>query len=100
MVRFDRDPKFPTAGHAWKADILVIRKDTGKQIRQGRVTCEASIAERKAVPVLHKFRQGLATCVWNIPRSAGGKHMQGSIAVTTAERATARRFFGAGIARG
>jgi uncharacterized protein YkwD len=81
----------PHAGRKYLGQILVLDKD-GERVRSGRVLCRARVAGRPAWNGVHRFRRGLATCVWRTPAWAHGRRLTGTIRVTNS-RGLALRWF-------
>ena len=79
----------------WEVVLGRARLDPERYRRSSRgrgVTCKATIGGA-AVPVKAKrLRNGVAACVWSLPRSASGKQLKGSVSVTT-KGVTASRSF-------
>lgn len=82
--RFGTDvyPKRPKAPEQLVAYLLVRRLDTGKQIRTGQVLCRATIGGRALETISGGFFRGTVNCNWELPKSARGKTVKGSITIT------------------
>ena len=79
------------AGKLLTIKISVVRQDTGRRLRSGRVRCHARLgASRLGATARWAGRE--AACAWRIPASAAGKRLTGSIAVVFRGR-TARTAF-------
>ncbi len=83
VAGFSVGPTPAKAGSSFSAGLALIQSDTAGPVAGGAVTCKATIGGA-AVPVKAKrLRNGVAACVWSLPKSAAGKQIKGSIAVTT-----------------
>jgi len=89
---FTTSPTPAKAGRAFSAGLAVTESDTNAGVDQGTITCAARIAN-KAVPVKAKrIVDGIAVCVWSIPKTARGKTIRGSIVLALEGAQTARAF--------
>ena len=62
----------------------VVALKQGKRMRRGHVGCHGRIDGQPIEVVVHEFRRGKATCVWQLPEAASGK------LVTAVDRRAAR----------
>jgi hypothetical protein len=86
-------PKRPVAGNVFLATILVGRGDTFDLLgSRGKVTCTLLVGGKPLRAARMAFSQGLPVCRWILPRTAKGKLLKGSIAVTYAG-STAKKTF-------
>jgi len=90
IAYFQTLPARSRAGQPFRAQAVV--KANGQFITQGRVSCPATLAGRALKAKTARFRGGVASCAWSLPRKAGGKLLRGSLRVTY-QRGTARRTF-------
>ncbi len=89
---FTTSPTPAKAGKAFSAGLAVTESDTNAGVDQGTITCAARIAG-KTVPVKAKrIVNGVAVCVWSIPKTARGKTIRGSIALALQGKQTSRTF--------
>ncbi len=70
----------PNAGRKYLGQILVLTKD-GQRITDGIARCSARVAGRPAWNGVHRFKNGIATCIWRTPRWAHGRMLTGTIRV-------------------
>jgi hypothetical protein len=82
VTAFTTSPKPPKAGKTFSVSLAATENDTKGPVRSGAVTCPATLAGKRAVPVTHMVANGIATCVWRIPKTAKGRIMRGSITLT------------------
>ena len=75
-------PKPPKAGRTFSVSLAATENDTKGPVRSGAVVCPATLAGKRAVAVTHVVANGIATCVWRIPKTAKGRIMRGSITLT------------------
>jgi len=89
--RFIATPKPPRAGESFVVEFDVVDADTGKAV-YGGVTCKSKLSG-KAFAGTDFTRRGNAFCVWNLPASAVGKVLAGSIEVSGDNGASLTRSF-------
>jgi hypothetical protein len=93
LLDFVLSPKRPVAGNVFLATILVGRGDTFDLLgSRGKVTCTLLVGGKPLRAARMAFSQGLPVCRWILPRTAKGKLLKGSIAVTYAG-STAKKTF-------
>jgi hypothetical protein len=90
---FTTSPKPPTAGKPFSAGLAANENDTNGPVKQGIVTCAATVA-RKHLPAAHKgsIVNGIATCVWPLPKKDKGLTIRGTITLTVKGTAVHRSF--------
>ena len=74
----------------------VVALKEGKRMRRGRVGCHLRIDGLPVEVVVHEFRRGKATCVWQLPEAASGKLVT-AVVVVQQGRARARAPFRARV---
>jgi Tol biopolymer transport system component len=83
-VQYGTIPAAPIAG---RRVIVVydVAEESGADIGLPRVRCSGRIGSRPLRLVQRRFtaRTGRAACIWRLPLSAHGKHLTGTISVTT-----------------
>jgi hypothetical protein len=82
VTAFSSSPKPAKAGRTFSVSLAATENDTNGPVRAGTVTCPATIAGKRAVAVTHVVANGIATCIWRIPKTAKGKLMRGTITLT------------------
>jgi hypothetical protein len=82
VTGFTTSPKPPKAGRTFSVSLAATENDTKGPVGAGTVTCPATLAGKRAVAVRHVVANGIATCVWRIPKTAKGRIMRGSITLT------------------
>lgn len=84
----------PRADRRFTGRLTVSLEDTGRRVLsgRGRVTCKASAGGRPIYVGIHRFRNGFVVCRWNLPKSAKGLRLIGTIRVSVGGRRTARWF--------
>lgn len=75
-------PKTPVAGKKLAAALLITRRDINEVLSSGKVTCTLKVGTKSVRTARSGFSSGLPFCSWNVPRSAKGKLLRGSISVT------------------
>lgn len=82
VTAFTTSPKPPKAGRTFSVSMAATENDTKGPVRAGTVTCPATLAGKRAVAVRHVVVNGIATCVFSIPKTAKGRLLRGSITLT------------------
>jgi Tol biopolymer transport system component len=92
-VAFLRSPARPSPGRAFEI-ILGAAEVSGADIGILRVTCAARIGGKPLPATTKRFVElsGRATCIWKIPKDAGGKLLRGRITAASTVSSVARRF--------
>jgi hypothetical protein len=92
VVTFHATPKSPRAGGTLSASMAVTENDTGGPLAAGAVACRAKVGG-KAVPLItHLVTNGVAACVWRVPKSAKGKKLTGKVVVSSRGASAAKTF--------
>jgi hypothetical protein len=96
VTAFTTAPKPAKAGTTFSASFAASENDTNGPVTAGTVTCAATLAFKRVVAIRHVLVNGIATCIWRIPKTAKGKVIRGTITLnvrgTTVSRAFAARF--------
>jgi hypothetical protein len=82
VTAFNTAPKPAAAGKRFSATLAANENDTGGPVQAGTVTCAATIAFKRIAAVSHVLANGVASCVWAIPKTAKGKTIRGTITLT------------------
>jgi hypothetical protein len=82
VTGFTTSPKPPKAGKTFSVSLAATENDTKGPVASGIVTCPATLAGKRAVALRRVVANGIATCVWRIPKTAKGRIMRGSITLT------------------
>lgn len=69
------------AGGLFSVRMVAVRNDTGAVLQGGTVKCAAKINGASIGAKTHKFANKQAVCAWQIPGSARGKRIAGSVTV-------------------
>lgn len=85
-------PSRPQAGRTFTAALTVARNDTGAVLKGGTVVCTATVGGARIAARVRKFVGTQARCAWQIPGSARGKPIRGSITVVFEGRRISRSF--------
>lgn len=93
---FNTGPTPAKAGKRFSAGLAVAQSDTGGAVQAGTVTCSARIAGKPLPAQAHRIVNGVAVCVWVIPKKAKGKTIRGTVSVSV-QGAQASRSFSAPI---
>jgi hypothetical protein len=93
---FTVGPKPAKAGKSFSAGLALTQSDTTGPVASGTVACKASIAGKPVAVKSRRLRNGVAVCVWVLPKAAAGKQITGSITVTT-KGASAKKSFTARV---
>jgi hypothetical protein len=89
---FTTSPKPPKAGRPFSAGLAATESDTGGAVQQGTVTCVARVGGKVLRPRTTRIVNGIAVCLWTLPKTASGKRVAGSVTLT-AQGATITRSF-------
>ncbi len=92
LVAFTTSPKPPKAGKPFSVGLAANESDTGSAVQAGTVTCVAKIAGKRAVLRSNRIVNGIAVCVWTLPKTSKGKRIQGSITLVTQGATISRNF--------
>ena len=79
---FTTAPKPARAGKPFTVSMAVSENDTQGPIAKGVATCTATLGGKRIVATVHVVTNGIANCVWRIPKTAKGLTIRGTIAVT------------------
>jgi hypothetical protein len=69
------------AGRVFQASLAASQSDTGGPVTAGTVACSATVGG-KALRGAHTIANGIASCVWHLPKTAKGKTLRGKISLT------------------
>ena len=90
ITSFTAVPRVPLAGEAFEVTVTV--KRVGRAgVYNGTVYCQARVGSTK-LRLYASPRRGGASCLWNVPVSATGKVLSGSIGVSEGGPIVTRRF--------
>jgi hypothetical protein len=89
---FSLSPRRPVAGRTLTANLTVARNDTGAVLKGGTVVCSASVGGARIGVRVHRFVGSQARCAWQVPGSARGKSIRGSITVVFEGKRITRSF--------
>jgi hypothetical protein len=92
VVAFTTTPKPVKAGKPFSVGLAANESDTGTGIQQGTITCVAKIAGKGLAVKGKRIVNGIAVCAWNIPKTAKGKRIQGSINLSAQGAQVSRSF--------
>jgi hypothetical protein len=85
-------PRRPQAGRTFTASMVATRSDTGATLAGGQVSCAATVAGRRLAARVHSFAGNRARCAWQIPASARGQRIRGTVTVAFEGRRVSRSF--------
>ncbi len=88
-------PATPAAGGTLAASMAATENDTGGPVGNGAaVACRATVGGAPVTVKSHALANGVATCVWKLPKSAKGKKLSGTVTVTLRGAKAAKSFLG------
>jgi hypothetical protein len=96
VLEFAVSPRTARAGKRLAAALAVGRNDTNEMLEQGKVTCTLRIGTKTVRAANAGFVEGIAVCAWNLPKSAKGQKVSGTISVTYGG-ATVKKAFSARV---
>ena len=94
VTAFTTSPKPVKAGKPFSASLAADENDTGGPVQSGTVACAATIAGKRITAATHVVTNGVASCVWRIPKTAKGKTIRGTITLTVQGVQAVRSFSG------
>ena len=89
---FTTSPKPAKAGRPFSVSLAATENDTGGPVQSGTVACAATLGGKRAVAVRHVVANGVASCVWRIPKTAKGQTIRGTITLTVQGTRVTRPF--------
>ena len=92
VTAFTTSPKPAKAGRTFSVSLAATQNDTGGPVEAGTVACTASLAGKRVVAVRHVVTNGVATCMWRIPKTAKGRLIRGTITLTVQGTRVTRPF--------
>lgn len=92
VTAFTTSPKPAKAGRTFSVSIAATENDTRGPVQAGTVACVALLAGKRAAAVSHVVANGIATCMWRIPKTAKGRIMRGTITLTVQGTKVTRPF--------
>jgi hypothetical protein len=92
VTAFSTSPKPAKAGRKFSVSMAATENDTAGPVQAGTVACVASLAGKRVAAVSHVVANGVATCVWRIPKTAKGRLMRGTITLTVQGTKVTRPF--------
>ncbi len=95
-VGFTTSPKPARAGKTFSVGLAATQSTTSRLVTGGTVVCTATVGGQGLRLKAKRIRNGVATCVWAIPKNAKGKTVRGSITLLV-EGAQLKRSFSAKI---
>jgi hypothetical protein len=81
QTAFTTAPNPAKAGKRFTATLAATESDTNGPIANGTIKCTA-IVGGKRLPATHSLANGVASCIYRVPKSAKGKTLHGTISVT------------------
>jgi hypothetical protein len=82
VTAFTTGPKPAKAGRLFSASLAATENDTAGPVESGTVSCGAVLAGRRLPAVTRALANGVASCVWRIPKTAKGKTLRGTIVLS------------------
>jgi hypothetical protein len=92
VTGFTIAPRPAKAGKTFSASLAATENDTGGPVETGTVACAASLAGKRLVAITHVVTNGVANCVWRIPKTAKGRTVRGTITLTVQDAQVSRTF--------
>jgi hypothetical protein len=79
---FTTSPRPAKAGRAFSVSLAATENDTGGPVQSGTVVCTATLGGKRIVAIRHVVANGIASCVWRIPKTGKGLTIRGTITLT------------------
>jgi hypothetical protein len=92
VTAFTTAPRPAKAGRPFSASLAANENDTNGPVQAGTVTCGATIAGRRIAATSHALTNGVASCLWRLPKTAKKKTIRGTIALTVRGTVVSRSF--------
>jgi hypothetical protein len=92
VTAFSSSPKPARSGRTFSVSLAANENDTNGPVASGAVSCAATLAGKRVAAASHVIANGVATCVWRIPKTAKGRIMRGSITLTVRDAHVTRPF--------
>ncbi len=89
---FSLNPRRPQAGRTLTANMVATRSDTGVTLAGGQVSCTATVGGKRIAARVHRFSGSQARCAWQLPASARGQKIRGTITVVFEGRRVSKSF--------
>jgi len=89
---FQTTPRSPRAGGTLSASMAVTENDTSGPLASGAVACRATVGGKALPLITHLVTNGVATCIWRVPKSARGKKLSGKVVVSARGASAAKSF--------
>ena len=91
VTRQIASPTRPKAGKPFSVGLAVTRSDTGRPIASGSVECRVLVAGKK-VPAKGRMADGVGRCTFDVPTTARGSAVRGTITVRSGGKAVSANF--------
>lgn len=82
VTNFLTSPVAPKAGGTLSASLAATENDTDAPFTGGAVACRATVGGKAVTATSRRVTNGVASCVWRVPKTAHGKRLTGSVTVT------------------
>jgi hypothetical protein len=92
VTAFTTSPKPAKAGRAFSVSLAATENDTAGPVQTGTVTCTATLGGKRVVAIRHVVANGVASCIWPIPKTAKGQTIRGTITLTVQGAKVTRPF--------
>ena len=92
VVAFTTTPKPAKSGKNFSAGMAVNESDTSGPVTSGTINCNATIGSNHVTPLGKSLKNGIAACVWHLPKTAKGKTIRGTVTVTVQGVKVSRAF--------
>ncbi|HZO61733.1 MAG TPA: hypothetical protein VFB35_02010 [Gaiellaceae bacterium] len=92
VTAFTTSPKPAKAGRTFSVSLAATENDTSGPVKAGTVSCAATLARKRIVATTHVLANGVASCIWRIPRTAKGLTIRGTITLTVQGTQVSRPF--------
>jgi hypothetical protein len=92
VTAFTTSPKPAKAGRTFSVSMAATENDTAGPVQSGTVACVATLAGKRIVAIRHVVANGIASCMWRIPKTAKGRLIRGTITLTVQGTRVTRPF--------
>jgi hypothetical protein len=91
QTAFTSSPNPARAGKRLTASVAANESDSNGPVTAGTVSCSATVAGKRLTST-HSLRNGIASCTWVVPKTAKGKRLYGTVALTVQGARLAKSF--------
>jgi hypothetical protein len=92
VTAFTTSPKPAKSGANFSAGMAATESDTNGPVTSGTLACNATVNLKHITPTGKAVKNGIAICVWHLPKTAKGKTIRGTVTLTVQGVKVTRNF--------